>query len=223
MQRTSPALSRNGFSPCTKCKSTFNKVFARSEVLLAENALLRSRINELSKLANTDTLTGLPNRLALVQHAENAIAHARTHHSKLGLVVIDIDNFKTINDTYGHLAGDAVLSAFAERLRKSCRVSDFIARFGGEEFVMILSNTKREDVCQMIETLRRRTQQKLRVSVNEHIISITASFGIAMLEDSSDTADTLFKRADEALYVAKGSGRNQVVTATRSTSVPTKR
>ncbi len=208
--RSARPIRVHKFVSCTACSPEFQRIQNERDTLLQEN-------DELRRLVDTDALTSLPNRRALIVQLERAIARAKETEQKLAFVVIDIDLFKSINDKYGHDAGDEVLRSFSARLKKSCREDDFIARFGGEEFVMILPETDEDLACQLVETLRMRIENKLRVSVGGKAVGITASFGVAMLESESDTADTLFKRADEALYKAKSGGRNRVV---RSRKVP---
>lgn len=192
------------FVPCNTCKPEFLSLQTRYESLLVE-------VDELRKLSITDPLTELHNRRILFTTLEKAVVHARVKKYELAVVAIDIDHFKSINDTYGHTGGDQVLVAFAMCLKSFCTKNDFVARMGGEEFVIIITNTEHQDVGKRVEKLRKKIDEKLRVGIDGKNIGITASFGIAMLEDSSDTPDVLIDRADEAMYKAKDSGRNIVV------------
>jgi two-component system cell cycle response regulator len=126
-------------------------------------------------------------------------------------VLVDIDNFKSINDTYGHEAGDSVLRQFADRFRRNTRGIDLACRIGGEEFVIVMPDSDLARACQIGERLRECIAAEPFQAGGEPRLSVTASVGVATLERSQDSLDTLFKRADQALYVAKRGGRNRVV------------
>jgi diguanylate cyclase (GGDEF)-like protein len=159
--------------------------------------------------ATRDALTGAGNRMAMELAAEHEIALARRHRMPASLLVIDLDHFKRVNDSLGHAAGDRALIDTAELLRSTCRDSDSLFRFGGEEFVLLLSQTDEEGAAAIAE--------RIREVVAEHwagSMELTLSIGVATLE-AGETLSSWFERADRALYVGKQGGRNRVVTAVR--------
>jgi diguanylate cyclase (GGDEF)-like protein len=158
-------------------------------------------------LVNTDSLTHLANRRFFIDFLEKAMAFAKRHEQALSVIMADLDNFKSLNDTYGHQAGDQVLIAFAESMQASIRQEDLAARFGGEEFILMLPGTTIEDATILAERLRENLKN---LAFPPLTARITASFGIAQYRPD-DTFETLVKRADEALYAAKAAGRNRVM------------
>jgi len=172
---------------------------------------LRDRLEESVELAATDALTGLNNRRYMEAHLEVLEAAARRGGQPLSLIVVDVDNFKTINDTYGHAAGDSVLRELAARLRRHTRGIDTACRLGGEEFVILLPTTSPGDACQIGEHVRQAVAGEPFAINRDQKIAVTASIGIASLEGGHDSAQALVARADKALYDAKRAGRNRVV------------
>jgi diguanylate cyclase len=171
-------------------------------------------IQEQQRRSESDQLTGLPNRVAYERKLEIELERWTRYQHKFCLVVADIDHFKLINDRYGHLAGDKVLKVVASTIRKRLRRVDYIARFGGEEFVILLPATDAEQARKLIEDLG----QKIRecpFHYNKEPLEITLSFGISQVVED-DTPETLFARADEALYEAKRSGRDRTVVSTQA-------
>lgn len=154
-------------------------------------------------LATHDNLTGLPNRLALVDRLESAIQRHRRQRSRFALVFIDLDGFKPINDRYGHGTGDAVLRACAERLKTASRGSDVVARIGGDEFVVLVEQLTQagelERVCQRLVAFL--TEQPIRVGPDP--IPIQASLGCSEFPRDGETPDQLLGRADEVMYIQK--------------------
>jgi len=175
--------------------------------------------NRLQKLANTDFLTGLHSRRAIVEAADRLISRSNRSHSSTSLVMMDLDHFKNINDTYGHQAGDALLSHFADTMRQCFRPDDLIGRIGGEEFIAILTNTGFADAMEAAERLRT-TFEKEPTAFSGHQIDATVSIGIATTEHGAETFNQLFKDADKALYHAKGTGRNCIASILDSAIVP---
>jgi diguanylate cyclase (GGDEF)-like protein len=159
-------------------------------------------------LVNTDSLTRLANRRFFIEFLEKAMAFAKRHGQALCVIMADLDNFKSINDTYGHQAGDQVLAAFGQVMQASIRQEDLAARFGGEEFILMLPGTPLENATILAERLRESLEN---LSFAPLKTRVTASFGIAQYQPD-DTFETLVKRADEALYAAKAAGRNRVMT-----------
>ncbi|QQD20301.1 diguanylate cyclase [Oceanospirillaceae bacterium ASx5O] len=167
----------------------------------------RIAIEEQRRRASHDTLTGLPNRDAYQKKLEEELARRHRYGSPLSLVVCDVDHFKSINDTYGHLAGDKVLQLIARSLRKNLRDVDFIARYGGEEFVILMPETNAEGALLAAEKLRQ-TVENSPFNFRKERVPITLSFGISEFH-SLESPDTVFERADKALYKAKHEGRNR--------------
>jgi diguanylate cyclase (GGDEF)-like protein len=158
-----------------------------------------------------DKLTGLNNRVAFDESLRREIGLAHRQHTPLSLAVIDIDHFKAVNDSYGHSAGDIALRTVADSITETLRGSDIAFRFGGEEFVLILSNTNKQAAAQVAERVRMAVS-KLSCNHNTDTFGLTISLGVAQLTRGEE-ASNLFDRADHALYQAKKSGRNQVVIA----------
>ncbi|ARU86534.1 GGDEF domain-containing protein [Pseudomonas sp. M30-35] len=168
----------------------------------------RQHMEEQRQKALIDPLTGLPNRAAWGERLEIELARWQRYNGHLLLAIIDIDHFKRINDDYGHLAGDKVLKIIAGELQKRMRKSDFIARFGGEEFVVLLPSTPLEGGLQLLETLRSAIE-KCPFHFKGEPVTITLSAGISAFAED-EPSDEVFERADQALYRAKNLGRNRV-------------
>jgi two-component system cell cycle response regulator len=165
-------------------------------------------MDESQKLATTDPLTGLANRRALLSALQVEIAFSRRHASPLSFLLMDVDHFKAINDGHGHAAGDRVLAAIGDLLRAELRVPDISARWGGEEFVVVLKHTDGNGGLVAAERIRRAVQA-LSISVLDKRIPVTVSIGVAEF-DPGDSAETMVDRADRAMYGAKTGGRNRV-------------
>ena len=168
----------------------------------------REHIEEQRQKALTDPLTGLPNRAAWDERLELEMARWQRYGGELLMAVLDIDFFKRINDNYGHLAGDKVLKIIATELAKRLRKTDFMARFGGEEFVLLIPSTPLEGAQQLLETLRTAIESCPFHFKGERV-TITLSAGVSAFA-SGERAEQVFERADQALYRAKRSGRNRV-------------
>jgi diguanylate cyclase (GGDEF)-like protein len=159
--------------------------------------------------ANTDHLTGLFNRNKGAEVLEYEMSRATRYQRPLSIILLDVDSFKNINDTYGHLAGDHILQAVADTARETVRTVDNLIRWGGEEFVVLLPDTELEAAVQVAERLREAiAKTPIRVPTAE--ISITASFGVARKDENTPDVETLLARADQAMYIAKYLGRNRV-------------
>lgn len=173
---------------------------------------LRDNVQLSIEAAITDGLTGLYNRRYMETHLTTLVEQAAGRNKPLAALVLDIDYFKSINDTYGHDAGDDVLREFAIRVRKSIRGIDLACRYGGEEFVIVMPETDMAVAATVAERLRRRiATEPFPVEQGRRSIDVTISIGIAAIEGTDDTAALLLKRADQALYRAKRDGRNRVV------------
>ena len=163
---------------------------------------------KLEVLANRDSLTGLFNRLKFDDFLQQHIMEHRRYKSYFSLLMCDIDHFKNVNDKFGHQAGDNVLKEFVSLMQEHVRESDLIARWGGEEFVLLLPQTRLAEATKVAQKIRDSVSSKLhRGSEN-----ITVSIGVVEVQDD-DTAESIFLHVDEALYRAKNSGRNKVCTA----------
>jgi len=163
--------------------------------------------------ALTDPLTGLFNRTYLQEHLRAELARTRRYEEPFALIMVDIDRFKRINDTYGHQAGDEVLRMAAQRLRGSLRATDFVARYGGEEFCVILPHTTAEQGAVVAEKIRRSfADVPFTGPVEDKPLTVTVSVGAAFAPVDGLTDVVLVGLADQAMYTAKGAGRNQVVT-----------
>ncbi len=177
--------------------------------VVAEKALLASK-RRYKELSIVDELTGLFNRRHFNKHLELEVERSRRHDHPLTLMIMDINNFKHHNDTYGHQAGDLVLSAVGQMLSKLVRANDLACRFGGDEFVVILPETKMETGLKLAERLRR-SFAKMEFTPKEGVVERkTLSLGVAQFE-VDDSIETLLARADENLYKAKAADRNRSV------------
>lgn len=175
-----------------------------------ENAALHAEREQLIQQASTDVLTGVANRRHFHEFLEEHFRLAARYGTPLSLFLIDLDHFKQLNDTYGHLVGDEVLRGVAQRLRTALRDADLLARFGGEEFVVVLPSTTLDGAVQSAERVREALASR-PIEVAGQSIPVTASFGVsAYRADALMTPEWLIKEADLALYEAKRAGRNCV-------------
>lgn len=198
-----------------------NKPFHHAEILVRVNThitMLRLRKHleeknaELERLANTDYLTNLYNRRRFFQAAEDEFAGAIRSRNPISITLIDLDHFKQVNDTYGHLVGDHVLVHIAKLIRTHCRVSDVAARYGGEEFIILHPSIDRQNAFQVAERIRKAVEAT-PFSLEGDEISLTLSAGVVDTKVGRDfkRIDDILGLADKALYRAKDAGRNQVV------------
>lgn len=195
------------------------KPFESEELVARVKSLLRVRnlmeeLKEkntlLEKLAVTDELTGLHNRRHFFESAHSQMALGLRHHFKIACLLMDIDHFKRINDTYGHMAGDEVLRRAGSLLRSCKREGELLARFGGEEFIMCLFNTDAQSAEMAAERFRKLMMEHDFSSVAQGL-KITVSIGVAVYpQEHVDSVDALIKSADKALYESKSLGRNRV-------------
>jgi two-component system cell cycle response regulator len=163
-------------------------------------------------MAITDALTGLHNRRYMESHLATLAEQAATRGKPLALMILDIDYFKSINDNYGHDAGDDVLREFAVRVRKSIRGIDLACRYGGEEFVIVMPETDLHVAGMVAERLRRSIAgEPFAIHKGTKRIEVTISIGLTTLEQKGEAVADVLKRADTALYRAKHDGRNRVV------------
>lgn len=181
----------------------------RLDEVQGESRELRSKMIEAHRQAATDTVTGLPNRLAYEERLEQEFARWKRFGEPLTLLVWDIDDFKRINDRFGHHAGDKALRIIGQSLQHGLRETDFVARFGGEEFVMLLTGTQSEDALSVAEAVRQEVKASGIHSVGNRV-EITISCGMSQFAPGDKPAD-VFARADQALYEAKRVGKDRIV------------
>lgn len=180
--------------------------------LLVMEQSLREANAENRRLSQIDSLTGVYNRRYLMEHLHRELERAQRYGHALSLLLCDIDRFKSINDTYGHQAGDFVLVEFAQRLRKSLRDTDWIARYGGEEFVVVLPETSVENAGKVAERCRQSLMQEPCVN-DDFSLQVTASFGVTGWEPGmpdETLTEKLIASADAGMYTSKSEGRNRV-------------
>ncbi len=167
-------------------------------------------VEESQRQATIDVLTGLMNRRAFLPAIRADILRARRYRQSLAVLLLDVDHFKMVNDRYGHAAGDQVLTSVGRTLQRTLRTTDFAARWGGEEFVIALTNTDLEGAQQAAERIRQAIEQ-LNIDAGAGArIPVTASVGVVLLRDDDDSVDCVMDRADRAMYAAKYAGRNRV-------------
>ena len=181
----------------------------QSFVDITDKIAALEQVKRLQDLAYLDTLTGLANRRFLEQTLEARLNEVSRYGWTLGVIMMDIDHFKAINDTYGHKAGDRVLQMVARTLRGATRSYDLVGRWGGEEFLAILTNTSLDDVSAIAERYRALVEQSDVLEENRRL-RVTLSLGATLANPDLDTASSLVARADELLYRSKNAGRNRV-------------
>ena len=182
-----------------------NELANLTRELTKKNIELQKANKRINELLKTDELTGISNRRNFIEYFNKMLASALRHKLPLTLAMADIDDFKTINDQYGHQAGDQVLIDFAKLLSEKCREEDLPARFGGEEFIVLLVHTEVDQGYQMAERIRKAFEEITEIEGPQ---KITISFGLARLKEE-DTLESLINRADRALYRSKALGKNR--------------
>lgn len=188
--------------------ATHLRLHALQAELEYKNAALLAANEALEQLATTDPLTGLLNRRALQQKAAISLSCTKRYGTPYSVILFDLDHFKSINDKMGHDAGDTVLKAVSQRVLGALRDSDTLARWGGEEFLVLATQSGPEETCQVAERLRQLLADEPVASVGR----ISASFGVAGNHDGA-TLEQIIQKADTAMYAAKQQGRNRVVCA----------
>lgn len=190
--------------------ASYRQIKANELELARQNTLLVQQKHDLHIASITDHLTGIYNRAFLTDHLDREFANSRRHGHPFSCLLIDIDHFKAVNDQHGHLVGDLVIRHTAQVLASSIRKGDLLARFGGEEFVVLLTNTAARDGAVMAENLRAAVER----AVHRHgglTLRVTVSVGVAdTLYDEAMSETELLGYADDALYAAKRRGRNRV-------------
>ncbi len=209
-----------GFENRFRCKdgsikwiswNSFPDLEKRQVFAVARDVTERRKLEEeLRRLATTDPLTGANNRRHFIEQAAAELTRSRRYGSPLAVVMIDVDHFKRINDTYGHDAGDEVLRRMVDCCLQTLRSSDIFGRFGGEEFAAVLQESSQETALQTCARLAKKLA-KMKIRTPRGEISLTVSIGLTMLSGPDQSIDALLKRADNALYEAKKAGRNRMV------------
>jgi len=186
-----------------------------AEALQKRDTELREALLELHAQASTDPLTRLSNRRELRERLPREVLRAQHRCGKVAALMIDLDLFKNINDTYGHNAGDLVLSEVGKLLRGGIRASDIACRYGGEEILIILPDTAVKVATERAESIRKSIKQLRIVSEGREIGPVTVSIGVAIFPEHAEDAEALLRAADDALYQAKHGGRDRVAIGQR--------
>lgn len=185
----------------------------RLRLLEKENLELSSRNAALAEISSRDSLTGLFNRWYVLDKIEVEMNRALRYGTSMSLLLLDIDHFKKVNDSFGHSTGDVVLQKVGSVLKESCRVYDVPGRYGGEEFCLMLPQTGLESTITVAERIRRRVEEDA-LRLGEGTVRVTTSIGVAGLDNRPEeglvTPASLIDRADRALYTAKSRGRNRI-------------
>jgi diguanylate cyclase (GGDEF)-like protein len=201
-------LIKEDLNPDTVCRS-LRFVLARFD-----NERKRTQLEEeLRRLSRFDELTGLCNRRYLFDRLTQEMLRARRYGSPLSVLLLDLDHFKHINDTYGHLIGDTVLATIASIIRDTIRATDIPGRYGGEELCIVLTETRLDGACLVAERLRRRIATESFPVTDSGRFHVTCSIGLAQYRDDMKDLGAFLERADHALYQAKSAGRDCVVAA----------
>lgn len=188
----------------TKAETTLIETLLCGLVYPLRNAILYKKAIE---AAHKDPLTGVHNRASMDEIIDREVNLSARHGTELSLLAMDIDHFKRINDSHGHAVGDCVIKAVAEAAKCAIRSSDMVFRYGGEEFLILLSNTDRQGATLLAERLRRKIEETCIICDGTHV-SATVSIGITCRRQAQEDHESLFARADAALYEAKAAGRN---------------
>lgn len=193
----------------TRLQERYENLLEKVEQMEQETREVRAHMEAEKARATTDALTGLPNRAAYDERIAEEVARWQRYQTHFSVAVGDLDFFKRINDTYGHLAGDKVLRLIAKVVKLKLRGTDFVARYGGEEFVILMPSTGATEAHQAVDKIR---QAVAKSPFNFHgkPVTVTMSFGVSESKEG-DNEESLFSRADEMLYKAKANGRNQAV------------
>ena len=213
------ALRKNGVMIDVECHSSvmdvngglllINLMIDITERARAEREI-RALQDQLREQAIRDPLTGLYNRIPLNEFFDRELTIAKRRKKPISVVMADLDHFKAVNDSFGHMAGDQTLRGFSSLIRRSFRASDICCRYGGEEFLIVLPDSPAAEACERAETLRKKLQDT-EIAYGDASVHVTASFGVALFPDDADTRETLIAAVDKALYEGKKSGRNCVV------------
>jgi diguanylate cyclase (GGDEF)-like protein len=175
-------------------------------------AELEQSHKQLEEMATTDTLTGLANRKQIMNLLIEQFKHFQRYQTVFTIMMLDVDHFKNVNDTHGHLAGDAVLTNTAQTIKHALREIDCLGRYGGEEFLVILPETDGHQATKSAKRIRKAVKENM-TDYENNTLKVTISIGVAEIQKTDDNENDLINRADDALYSAKENGRDQVVLA----------
>lgn len=189
----------------TLVTAPFGLYFFSTMILQLNNSEVKLR-----SLSISDDLTGVYNRRYFIEQADKELAKAKRYGNIFSIILLDIDNFKNINDNYGHFGGDAVIKALAQACNNHLRSTDVFARYGGEEFVFLIPESDKSDIHFFAERVRQRLESTA-VTYHDRDIHFTVSLGVKTFDVSIDSLEVMLKKADAALYEAKRSGKNCVV------------
>ncbi|WP_319476754.1 GGDEF domain-containing protein [Marispirochaeta aestuarii] len=197
--------------PFSEIDKKFIRIFSSHFSSLVHNILMQRRNTDmLINKASHDSLTGILNRGAIMERLDIYFRLSKRTKESISIIIADIDHFKHINDTYGHMAGDKALKAVSDILRTKTRDSDHLGRYGGEEFLFVLYSCKSNEALLASERIRSAVEEyPITIPQITDPIRLTMSFGISTITEHDDTPDSLVSRADEALYKAKNAGRNR--------------
>jgi len=207
------ALMRNEqslYEPIVVSHPNGYRVVSMHTLLLAQQETLRGLYSEVQNLSITDPLTLVNNRRGFFEAVNRELEAIRQFDLEFAVLMIDIDNFKSVNDRYGHLIGDEVLKSVAGQIFNQIRENDVMGRFGGEEFVVLLNDISNMEAFNLAETLRKNIAGFFH-AINGYEIRVTISIGMSFSKGTSHTLDQLFTQADDALYFAKNTGRNRMI------------
>jgi diguanylate cyclase (GGDEF)-like protein len=179
-----------------------------SVAMALENLHIRETMHV---LASTDGLTGLWNHRRMKEILREEVRRSSRYHHPISILMMDVDSFKSFNDTYGHPQGDQLLKNVADVLTSVVRTTDFVGRYGGEEFIIVLPETAQHDACKLAERVRKAVETNAVVMIADQPVSRTLSIGVATFPEDALNAPDLVQRADEALYKAKRTGKNRVI------------
>ncbi|KQP17598.1 diguanylate cyclase [Pseudorhodoferax sp. Leaf267] len=200
------------FSDVTELQERTERLHAALQEISASQSEIERKNEELTLLATRDALTGIFNRRSLMQQAELRFAEARAAGTPISCIMCDIDHFKSVNDRYGHAGGDRVIQGAAKALLRGLRLNDFVGRYGGEEFCVVLPGGTLEQAREVAERLREDVEANLGSALREHAdVRVTMSFGVAEIAPDLADPSALIDLADQALYHAKKTGRNRVI------------
>ncbi|MCX6573040.1 MAG: diguanylate cyclase [Candidatus Aminicenantes bacterium] len=201
------ALYNFGPRDFTEADAQVAELFASQVAIAMDNS---RRVEQMEKQAERDQLTGLYNRRGFAPLGEKEVGRARRYRRPLSLILFDIDHFKTVNDSHGHLIGDHVLEVLTRLVGKTTRATDLVCRYGGEEFIVLMPEANREEGLAMAERLRQEIS-RMTVVTAVSTLSLTVSLGVAALRpEEEDNLESLIARADRAMYMAKAAGRDTV-------------
>ncbi len=194
------------------CYFVYRAVHFWTDQLIKANDELANSNSQLAKLATTDVLTNIANRRSIMDSINKMYSRSLREELPLSIIMVDVDHFKRVNDVYGHIAGDAVLQQISHRMQQQLRDYDQIGRYGGEEFMVVLPNSKIDSAMVIAERIKSAISE-VPMQTSEGLLNITISLGVAELSVSDGTVTTFVNRADQALLEAKDQGRNRIVVA----------